>query len=87
MKKKRFVKLLMSYGASPRNAKMYAGMAKAERGRVSYDCLMGELYSVMNKIQADITEKYNETVNTNGMFKLSAIYISFAYAMRSDDSE
>ena len=82
MKNKRFVKLLMSYGASPRNAKMHACMVKAERGRVSYDCRMGELYSVTNKIQADISEKYNETANINDMLKLSAIYISFAYAMR-----
>lgn len=87
MKKKRFVKLLMSYGASSRNAKMHAGMVKAERGRVSYDRRMEELYSVINKIQADITEKYNETANTNDMLKLSAIYIAFAYGMRSDDSE
>ena len=87
MKKKRFVKLLMSYGASPRTAKMHADMVKAERGLVSYDCRMGELYSISRKIQAEITEAYNEASYTNDMFKMSVIYISFVYAMHSDDSE
>lgn len=87
MKKKRFVKLLMSYGASPRNAKMHARMIKAENGRVSYDCRMGELYSISRKIQAEIAEKYNEAAYTNDMFKMSAVYISFAYAMQDNDSE
>ena len=85
MKNKRFVKLLMSYGASLRNAKMHAGMVKAERGRVSYDCRMGELYAVLRKIQSEITEEYNEASYINDMFKMAAIYISFVYAMHSDD--